>query len=195
MRPDDLIEAAEAGHRRLLARIDGLRDEQVGEPSLLPGWSRGHVLSHLSRNADSHVWLFEGAVAGEVRHQYASLDQRRTDIEAGADRSAQELRDDLHAACDRLESAWSGLSDDRWESEGIAVPGPRTMGELVFRRLREVEVHHVDLAVGYSRSDWPSVYVEGELRRRLPGVADRADHLALVSWLLGRGDPPDLGAW
>jgi maleylpyruvate isomerase len=69
------------------------------------------------------------------------------------------------------------------------------MREIVFRRLREVSVHHVDLDVGYSPSNWPSSYVERELTRRLPGLVDRADHVALVRWLLGRGDAPNLSAW
>ena len=37
--------------------IEGLTDDQAREPSLLPGWSRGHVLTHLARNADAMVNL------------------------------------------------------------------------------------------------------------------------------------------
>jgi maleylpyruvate isomerase len=195
MRPDELIDASEAAHRRLLADVDRLTDEQVAEPSRLPDWSRGHVLTHLARNADSHVGMFEGAAAGEVRPQYPSVEHRRADIEAGAGRSAAALRDDLHASCARLEAAWHALPDDRWGREGITVAGPRSMTELVFRRLREIEVHHVDLGVGYSPADWSPAYVDGELRRRLPGLPDRADHGALVWWLMGRGDAPNLGPW
>ena len=195
MRPEDRIAAGVAAHRRLLSAVDRLTDDPVLEPSLLPGWSRGHVISHLARNADSHVWLFDGAQAGEVRSQYSSLDQRSEDIEAGARRSAQALRHDLNSACDRLESAWRDLNEDLWDREGVVAAGKRTMRELVFRRLREVVVHHVDLDVGYAPSDWPSVYVDGELRRRLVGLSDRADHRGLVTWLLGRGDAPELGPW
>jgi len=195
MRPDEVIEASEAAHQRLLASVDGLRDEQMTEPSSLPGWTRAHVISHLARNADSHTWLFEGAMVGEVRHQYPSLEKRQEEIEAGAGRSPQELRDDLRAACDRLESAWRDLGDDGWERDGIVVSGPRTMAEIVFRRLREIEVHHVDLDAGYAPTDWPAVYVDGELQRRLRGLPDRADHRVLVSWLLGRGEPPELAPW
>ncbi|HEY5155071.1 MAG TPA: maleylpyruvate isomerase N-terminal domain-containing protein, partial [Acidimicrobiales bacterium] len=115
MRPDEVIEASEAAHRRLLASVDGLGDEQMAEPSSLPGWTRAHVISHLARNADSHTWLFEGAMVGEVRHQYPSLETRQEEIEAGADRAPQVLRDDLRAACDRLESAWRDLGDHGWE--------------------------------------------------------------------------------
>ena len=43
--------------------------------------------------------------------------------------------------------------------------------------------------------DWPAVFVEGELAKRLAGLRDRASHTALLAWLLGRGDPPELGPW
>jgi maleylpyruvate isomerase len=195
VRPEDLIASCVAAHRRLLSAVDRLTDDKVLEPSLLPGWSRGHVITHLARNADSHVWLFDGAIAGEVRSQYPSLDKRSEDIEAGARRSAQALGHDLKTACARLESAWRDLNEDLWDREGVVVAGKRTMDELIFRRLREVEVHHVDLDVGYAPSDWPSAYIDGELRRRLPGLQDRADRRALVTWLLGRGEAPVLGPW
>jgi maleylpyruvate isomerase len=195
MRPADLIEASEEAHRRLVTAVAELEDQQVRGPSLLPGWTRGHVITHLARNADSHAWLFEGAGLGEVRHQYPSMEKRSEEIEAGAGRSARELAADLGLACARLEGAWRDLDDDRWDREGIVVSGSRTMAEIVFRRLREVEVHHVDLDIGYAPSAWPPAYVDGELRRRLVGLPGRADHRALVCWLLGRGEAPDLGPW
>ena len=149
----------------------------------------------MARNADSHVWLFNGAEVGELRRQYPSLDDREADIESGARRTAQELREDLRGACDRLESAWRELGDGLWDREGIVVTGRRTMREILFRRLREVEVHHVDLDLGYAPSEWPLIYVEGELSRRLQALPDRADHVALVTWLLGRADAPELKPW
>src|ERR1035441_5721059 len=41
-----------AATARLLATSAGFTDAQVREPSLLPGWTRGHGLSHVARNAD-----------------------------------------------------------------------------------------------------------------------------------------------
>jgi uncharacterized damage-inducible protein DinB len=38
---------------RVLATATTLSDAEAREPSLLPGWSRGHVLTHIARNADS----------------------------------------------------------------------------------------------------------------------------------------------
>ncbi len=37
-------------------------------PSLLPGWTRGHVLTHIARNADSFVRVLEAARSGRDRH-------------------------------------------------------------------------------------------------------------------------------
>src|SRR2546430_1201820 len=37
---------------RLLASATTLTDTGMREPSLLPGWTRGHVLTHVARNAD-----------------------------------------------------------------------------------------------------------------------------------------------
>ena len=41
----------------LIASIGGLTDADARGPSLLPGWTRGHVLTHLARNADGGTRL------------------------------------------------------------------------------------------------------------------------------------------
>ena len=70
---DDAVEGCAAAHQRLLADLDSLEDAEIGRPSLLPGWTVGHVLTHLGRNADSrlqHLALAVG-VAGEVGQHVA----------------------------------------------------------------------------------------------------------------------------
>jgi maleylpyruvate isomerase len=69
------------------------------------------------------------------------------------------------------------------------------MTEIVGHHLRDVEVHHVDLDVGYSPADWPAELVAGELDRRLRGLPGRADPAELLAWLLDRGPAPGLGPW
>jgi len=167
LRPGAVIDACKEAHGRLFESVDSLDDDAVRRPSRLPGWTRAHVISNLARNADSHTWLFEGATIGEVRQQYPTLEAREHFINAGAEQSADSLRADLHAACKRVEHAWATLPDDDWDREGIVVAGARTMREIVFRRLREVSVHHVDLNVGFTPGRWSTIYIEGELARRL----------------------------
>ena len=50
--PGRLRARIDAATSRLTAAAAGLTDAQAREPSRLPGWSRGHVLTHLARNAD-----------------------------------------------------------------------------------------------------------------------------------------------
>ena len=73
--------------------------------------------------------------------------------------------------------------------------GPRSMAEIVTHHLRNVEVHHVDLDIGYRFEDWLSTFVEGELTKRLRDLPDRSSHAALLAWLLDRADAPDLAPW
>ena len=55
-------------------------------------------------------------------------------------------------------------------------------------------MHHADLGLGYSPTDWPDAYVSVELPLALATVDDRvtdpADRRRLLTWLIGRGDQP-----
>jgi maleylpyruvate isomerase len=196
MRPAAAIDACVAGHERLVSAIAPLTDGEVTQPSKLPGWTRGHVLTHLAHKTATHIWLFEGAYVDEVRDQYPhGLVRAQADVEANAGRSAAELRSELIASFAGLEAAWGELPDSCWDREGICVPGPRSMRQIVDRHLRDVEVHHVDLDIGYGPTDWPDVFVEGELAKRIADLPDRASRAALLAWLLGRAEAPALGPW
>jgi maleylpyruvate isomerase len=183
--------------------VDGLTDDAVRQPSLLPGWTVGHVLTHIARNADSHVRLLEGALAGEQRTQYpGGSEQRARDIEAGSDRAAAELVVDVHQTGERLEATWAAMTAQAWSGGGLFDDGSLWPAPLiVFHRWREVEVHHADLGLGYNPSDWPADYVAIELPRQLATLPDRLDLVRqrrLTAWLLGREPhpppgPPDTG--
>jgi maleylpyruvate isomerase len=120
---------------------------------------------------------------------------RDRDIESSSAQAKDDLLRDLKSSCRALEVAWDELDDDLWESFQNVGTGLRTMSDIAFRRLREVEIHHVDLDVEYSSSDWPDLYVEEELRRQLQNLPTRADHAVLVEWLVGRREVPKLGPW
>jgi maleylpyruvate isomerase len=164
VRPDDDLEACAAAHRRLLASLETLTDDEVGQDSRCEGWTIGHVLTHLARNADSHVRMVDGARRGEVVSQYEP-GARERDIEAGARRSARALVDDLRGAIERAEAAWRDVPDDVWAS-GAARTGSGVVpiAEMPFRRWREVEVHHADLGRDLSYDDFTPAYVAREER-------------------------------
>ena len=110
-------------------------------------------------------------------------------------RSPSELRTDVEVSFARLETTWALLDDSRWQSTGIMMAGPRTMAEIVAHHLRNVEVHHVDLDIGYRPADWPTLFVDTELAKRLRALPARASHADLLAWLLGRAPAPDLEPW
>ncbi|HKE76349.1 MAG TPA: maleylpyruvate isomerase N-terminal domain-containing protein [Acidimicrobiales bacterium] len=197
------VEGSRAAHARLLASLGGLDDAVAAAPSRLPGWTVGHVVTHLARQADSHVRLLEGAGAGQVVDQYeGGPDGRAAEIDAGAGRPAAELVADLAAANQRLEAAWDAADPAVW-LHGF---GRNTFGELLscadlpYRRWREVEVHHADLGLDFGPEHWSPAYVDAELPRTLAGLPARLsleDRRQLLAWLMGRAaDPPtELPPW
>ncbi len=220
--PLDFRQDAAAVHEataRLLVSLGKLDDAAVREPSLLPGWTRGHVLAHLARNADALVNLLNWARTDVRTPMYASADARTADIERGAHRPLAEQLADLRATADRFDAAADALPDDRFGYEVEMRNGVVERAErLALRRLAEVELHHVDLDVGYTVDQLPSEFVHAELRflatvkfaghaelpalvlvtddgQRWPTGRPRGPHMtvsgsatALVGWLTGRAD-------
>ena len=103
-RPTEDIDGCQAAHSRLAAAIDDLPDAVVRQPSLLPDWTVGHVLTHLARNAEAMVRRIEAATRGELIDQYpGGARGRAAEIEAGADRPAHELITDVRNWAQRLD--------------------------------------------------------------------------------------------
>jgi maleylpyruvate isomerase len=153
---------------RLLASAAALTDAGAGEPSLLPGWTRGHVLTHVARNGDGLGNLLRWARTGAETPMYASREARRADIEAGAGRSAAGLAADVRATAIGFAAEAASLPDEAWAAQVRGLTGPPIPARSVLDwRLREVEIHHVDLATGYRPGDWPEEFVTASL----PGVA------------------------
>lgn len=140
---------------RFLDTATTLTDQNLAEPSLLTGWTRGHVVTHVARNADSLINLLNWARTGVETRQYASPDERNAGIEAGAGRSVSEQIVDVREASARFADACADMPAEAW-AVVLGDIGPAV--KVVWRRLREVEVHHVDLASGYTWRDWPESF-------------------------------------
>ncbi|MBG0738259.1 maleylpyruvate isomerase family mycothiol-dependent enzyme [Paeniglutamicibacter antarcticus] len=177
---------------RLMRRVSQLTDEDVQSPSRLPGWTVGHVLTHLARNADAHARRLSGAIGGRDVPKYQSGEQQRsTEIEDGATRSASEIIADLKASMDCLEEIFTQSTAAGWPNGHFLGGGHYGVAGCPAHRLREVEMHHVDLGLGYGPSDWPDEYVDWELPVLLATVPDRLDssnsRQLFMAWLAGRG--------
>ena len=170
----------------LLATATALSDAQAREPSLLPGWSRGHVLTHIARNADGLGNLLRWARTGTQTPMYASAESRAADIEAGAGRPAADLAADVRESAAAFAAEAASMPDDAWTAQVRALNGPPfpALGVLD-RRLSEVEIHHVDLAAGYSPGDWPEDFLGEALPRVAESFAGRDDTPRCLVWADG----------
>lgn len=157
--PDVLDLLSEANHR-LVRSVDRLAAEQFTEASLLPGWSRAHVVAHLVLNAEGLERSLKGLAGGHAKTMYDSVGSRDTDIEELAGAPSSELRARLSASTECFDRAVGSLPDAQWASRIERTPGGQTFTVRMVpsMRLREVEIHHADLDVGYSCTDWPGEF-------------------------------------
>ena len=200
---DDAVAACAASHQRLHATLEraleaGALDPRA--PSKLPGWSVGHVLTHLARNADALRGMVEGATVGEQRLMYPDQEARNADIEAGSGRPTPALIDDLRRASWALESSWARLDAAAWAGAGRSWIGVMPVAHFPWRRQREVEVHRADLGLpGEGPETWDPAWVAADLRRRLadrggelPEAVAAAEPWRRLAWLFGRDAGPGL---
>jgi maleylpyruvate isomerase len=177
----ELMPAAVAAHRRMWTSASRMTDDDCRAPSLLPGWTRAHVLTHWARNADGQTRMLLAAIRGEVAAQYPGGDaQREADIEAGAARAAGLILGDARGAIDRVEDAWSRMPPAAWSRPAAARIGQRPAWMSVWARWRETEIHHVDLKAGYTHSHWPPEFVDLMLPRVLPTLNTRLTDQTIV---------------
>jgi maleylpyruvate isomerase len=150
--------------QRLLGTARVIADQDLREPSLLPGWTRAHVLAHLARGADAMRYLLAGARSGQDRPAYASEQARAADIEYGAGLVAKELVDDLASSAMAFRTIARSLPADAWRFPVRILDSARfPAAQLLTRRLVEVELHHCDLGTGYGPADWPAAFATMEL--------------------------------
>ncbi|MDT0306709.1 maleylpyruvate isomerase family mycothiol-dependent enzyme [Streptomyces sp. DSM 44917] len=168
----------------LLAAADALDDAAVAAPSLLPGWTRGHVLAHLARNADA----LRNVLA--ARPMYADEAARSAEIDRDADRPAAAHRTDLRESAAALARALDAVPDDGWDATVTLRGGVTdTRARVPLRRWVEVELHHIDLGAGRTVADLPGAFLD----RALEYFADRFSGLPGLPPVLLRAE--DGRAW
>lgn len=199
---------------RLLGDTIRLDDALWHSPSLLPGWSRAHVATHLARNADALRGLVTAALAGETRSLYQSAEVKYNAIERGSERTGLDLQIDLDTSAERLDATFDEVED--WLVPIRLPEGEYPASVLTLVRLQELVLHHIDLDCGYSWDDldliparWLLQWLCLLLREddNLPGVDIASDSgvaaslggsgvrrtvtgtdAALWAWLAGRHD-------
>jgi len=203
----ELSDQVDAAMQRLLDNARTLSEADLRAPSLLPGWTRAHVLAHVARNADAMRTLLVGARSGQVPPAYASAEAREAGIEHGAGLSAADLMADLADSAMALRTVARQLPDEAWQvqvrmMDSVTFPA----AGLLTRRLVEVELHHCDLGAGYAPTDWPAAFAAMDLpepmrsqrqdrlsrRQPAPGAELRSPPRPPAPWNPGRPLP---GSW
>ncbi|MGW4159026.1 maleylpyruvate isomerase family mycothiol-dependent enzyme [Streptomyces sp. NPDC004788] len=157
----DLASVREATDR-LIAAVSSWDNAALAEPSRLPGWTRGHVLAHVARNADALVNVLQGLP------MYKDGATRDADIERDATRPLDVQIADLRATADRFQAVGEEPAD--WNRTVELRNGVTDSASRVpFRRWVEVALHHVDLGAGYELEDLPEEF----LLRKIDFLADR----------------------
>ncbi|GAA1955943.1 hypothetical protein GCM10009798_14060 [Nocardioides panacihumi] len=201
------------GTELLLDAVSGLGEDGFAEPTLLPGWTRKHLVAHVAANADAVGNLVRWAATGVETPMYRSPDERAAGIAKGPTMSACALDSWLHTSAEHLADAMGRLGAEQWRHEVVTAQG-RTVpaSETPWMRAREVCVHAVDLDRGVGFGDLPDDFNEalGEdilgLRQartggpaELPAVVAAAPLAEVTAWLAGRphsiADAPALGPW
>jgi maleylpyruvate isomerase len=152
-----LAEGTELFGRELAA----LPDPALDEPSLLPGWTRRHVLAHVGYNAHALRRLLHWARTGEETPMYSDPEMRKRQIAEGAALDPPALRDLVATSAAELRQAIDSLPEQAWSAEVVTAQGrtvPAT--EVPWMRCREVWVHAVDLDSGVSFDRFPAALLD-----------------------------------
>jgi maleylpyruvate isomerase len=155
------LAAIEHATEAMLNTVESLDELSVRQPSLLDGWSRAHVITHLARNADGCTNLLIWARTGIEHPMYASGDDRDDAIEEGAVHSHRLLMEDLAAASERFANSARALPVPAWAAELYDAAGDPMPAHHTLRiRLLEVWVHTVDLDCDLDFADIPATHAE-----------------------------------
>lgn len=202
----DVLRWMQEGTTLFLGAVDRLTEPEYDAPSLLPGWTRKHLVAHVAANAEALGNLVHWAATGEATPMYASPEERAAGIERGPEMSAAELTEWANRSAAALRASMDELTEGNWRAEVVTAQGrtvPAT--EVPWLRSREVLVHAVDLDCGISFEDLPGDFLQALIaditaKRRLDAATlPDAAPPEVAAWLAGRphalADAPPLGPW
>jgi len=191
---DQSLEWMRRGEAVAAAAIERLTDSDLKGASLLPTWTRAHVVGHLARNAEALGRLAAWARTGVPTPMYADSAQRATDIETASGLPADVLRREAATAAAALDAALASLDGAGWRADVRSALGrtiPAT--EIPWLRTREVWLHAVDLDAGPTTADIPADLVDALLDDIVAALSARPGCPSLLLVALDRARSWSLG--
>jgi len=150
--PDDWRLELTAVTQRLLGDTIALADSDWQELTLLSGWSRAHVATHLA-----HHGTMLAEMAAEIVSTHETIvwrgSQTDADLNLGARQGAVGLQEALDQSSAGLMAAFDMMDDCAWATSIRSSQGPLPASVLVLDRLNEVVLHHIDLKLGFDFAD------------------------------------------
>lgn len=192
--PHDDLANARRGTAYFARKLNELSDAELDEPSLLPGWSRRHVIAHVGYNARALTHLTEWARTGVETPMYASPEARDRQLARGVTLPARALRNLFAHAAVHLNVEWRDLSDEQWDHRVTTAQGRSIqVRETAWMRAREVWVHAVDLGNDGSFLDFPPPFTDRVIADVLGAWARRGESVDLTIALRDRPNQTDAG--
>lgn len=148
---------ARRGTAYFARRLNELTDDALGGASVRPGWSRRHLVAHVSYHARAIARLVEGARTGVPQAMYPSAAARDAEVELGATLPARALRHLFEHSAKHLDVEWRDLPDAGWDAPVTTLDGGAfTARDTARLRAREVWRAAVDLGNGGRETDIPA---------------------------------------
>ncbi|MFK3781141.1 maleylpyruvate isomerase family mycothiol-dependent enzyme [Agrobacterium sp. NPDC089420] len=165
---------ARLGTAYFARKLNELSDDELACPSLVPGWSRRHVIAHIGFQARALARLVEAARLGRAQEVLEEPDAQNEDIDVGASLPAHALRYLFKHSQVHLDVEWRDLNATGWRAEVEPLAGGLVgIGQTPWLRASEIWLRAVDLDNGASLLDFPSDVVDRLLEEAAEAFALR----------------------
>ncbi len=151
---EDVRHDARSALAAVTAATRALDDDALAGSSDLPGWSRSHVLAHVTAIGEAMARQAERAARDELVEVYdGGAAGREAGIQAGARRTVAEHVAALESLAERLDAAWPAPGSSGWDAPVTYRDG--TVADALVAWWRESRIHAVDLDAGIGLDTWP----------------------------------------
>jgi maleylpyruvate isomerase len=197
-----LAELADA-EQRLADHLDARDPDWAAQPSTLPGWSRAHVVAHLAGNAEGMANLVAWARSGDETPMYPSPEARSAEIDRRAKLPWRDLLEEQRGLAASLRRDLETLTEPVAERDLRLGSGAHTnVCDLAAVRVREIEIHRVDLSDDYAAACWRTSFTTRTLGQVAPFFAEHRSvpvrtlraHDTGTCWEVGASGPELIGS-
>src|ERR1700730_17188026 len=129
---DRLVTATAQRTAQILEAMNGLDDQALLSPSVLPGWSRLTIACHLRYGAEALCRMTEAAISGEPAAYYPEGRdrQRPGTLVPRPGESNRAVVASLAQRSDQLTRSWSSSDEVLWDLEVVEPPGQDDLGTV-----------------------------------------------------------------